>query len=76
MIQRIFFSYNEQILIESQMIIKRLVAKKITFETAHEEMREIFNDDEIRKDPSLVALKDVYLESLRDYIEDDGVEHS
>ena len=68
---KVSFSYKEQILIESQMIIKRLVDKKITFEKAKEEMREIFNDDEIRKDPLLVELEEVYIESLNDYNEEE-----
>jgi hypothetical protein len=68
---KVSFSYKEQILIESQMIIKRLVDKKITFEKAEEEMKEIFNDDEVRKDPLLVELEAVYIESLQDYIEDE-----
>jgi hypothetical protein len=68
---KVSFSYKEQILIESQMIIKRLVDKKITFEKAHEEMKEIFNDDEVRKDPLLVELEAVYVESLADYNEEE-----
>lgn len=68
---KVSFSYKEQILIESQMIIKRLVDKKITFEKAQEEMKEIFNDDEVRKDPLLVELEAVYIESLADYNEDE-----
>ena len=68
---KVSFSYKEQILIESQMIIKRLVNKKITFEKAKEEMKEIFNDDEIRKDPLLAELELVYIESLDDYNEEE-----
>ena len=68
---KVSFSYKEQILIESQMIIKRLVDKKITFEKAQEEMKEIFNDDEVRKDPLLVELEAVYIESLADYNEEE-----
>jgi len=68
---KVSFSHKEQLLIESQMIIKRLMNKKITFEKAQEEMKEIFNDDEVRKDPLLVGLEKVYIESLQDYLEDE-----
>ena len=48
-----------------------MVDKKITFEKAQEEMKEIFNDDEVRKDPLLVGLEAVYIESLADYNEEE-----
>lgn len=70
---KVSFSYKEQLLIESQMIIKRLMSKKITFKKAQEEMKEIFNDDEVRKDPLLVELEAVYMESLQDYLEENKI---
>ena len=70
---KVSFSHKEQLLIESQMIIKRLMDKKITFEKAQEEMKEIFNDNEIRKDPLLVGLEKVYIESLQDYFEENEI---
>ena len=44
-----------------------MVDKKITFEKSQEEMKELFNDDEFRKDTLLVGLEKVYIESFADY---------
>lgn len=66
---KVSFSMMEQIQLESQMIIKRLISKNITFETAKTEMKEIFNDEVIKNDPALSSLEIPYVESLDDYYE-------
>lgn len=68
---KVSFSIEEQIQLESQKIIERLNTKTITLEKAKEEMLEIFNDEEIKKDDSLMRLKEDYVNALDDFVDDD-----
>jgi len=68
---KVSFSIEEQIQLESQQIIKRLTQKTITLEKAKEEMVEIFNDEEIKNDDSLMRLKNDYVNALDDFADDD-----
>uniref|UniRef100_A0A6C0HG64 Uncharacterized protein n=1 Tax=viral metagenome TaxID=1070528 RepID=A0A6C0HG64_9ZZZZ len=68
---KVSFSIEEQIQLESQKIIERLTQKTITLEKAKEEMVEIFNDEEIKNDDSLMRLKNDYVNALEDFAHDD-----
>ena len=68
---KVSFSIEEQIQLESQQIIERLTNKTITLEKAKEEMLEIFNDEEIKNDPQLMRLKEDYVNALDDFADDD-----
>ena len=67
---KVSFSIEEQIQLESQQIIKRLTEKTITLEKAKEEMLEIFNDEDIKKDETLMRLKNDYVNALDDFADD------
>ena len=69
---KVSFSIEEQIQLESQKIIERLNTKTITLEKAKEEMLEIFNDEDIKKDPQLMRLKEDYVNALDDFVDDDS----
>ena len=68
---KVSFSIEEQIQLESQQIIKKLTEKTITLEKAKEEMLEIFNDEDIKKDETLMRLKNDYVNALEDFADDD-----
>lgn len=67
---KVSFSIEEQIQLESQQIIERLTNKTITLEKAKEEMLEIFNDEDIKKDIQLMRLKEDYINALDDFADD------
>jgi hypothetical protein len=67
---KVSFSIEEQIQLESQKIIERLTEKTITLEKAKEEMLEIFNDEDIKKDTQLMQLKEAYVNALEDFSDD------
>ena len=69
---KVSFSIEEQIQLESQKIIERLTSKTITLEKAKEEMLEIFNDEDIKKDETLMRLKEDYVNALADFADDDS----
>jgi len=69
---KVSFSIEEQIQLESQKIIERLTQKTITLEKAKEEMLEIFNDEDIKKDAALMRLKEDYVNALEDFADDDS----
>jgi len=68
---KVSFSIEEQIQLESQKIIERLNNKTITLKKAKEEMLEIFNDEDIIKDDSLMRLKNDYVNALDDFADDE-----
>ena len=66
---KVSFSVAEQLQLESSKIIERLNNKKITFAAARLEMLDLFNDDEVKLDISLIALKEDYISALDDFKE-------
>ena len=64
---KVSFSIEEQIQLESQKIIERLTNETITPEQAKIDMEEIFNDEDIKKEPGLMRLKEDYIEALADF---------
>ena len=67
---KVSFSVAEQLQLESSKIIERLNNKTITFAAARLEMLNLFNDDEVKLDISLIALKEAYISALDDFKED------